>query len=91
MAVAGGWLVTELLGVSDVVTAGDGVARGHITILTVQYSTVQYTPQSTEVFYLDNGEPKIGPIEKVYVTTLVTPLGLASSFNGRISKIIDKK
>ena len=45
MAVAGGWLVTELLGVSDVVTAGDGVPRGHITILThtstVQYSTVQ--------------------------------------------------
>ena len=30
-------------------------------------------------------------IEKVYVTTLVTPLGLASSFNGRILKIIDKK
>ena len=41
MAVAGGWLVTELLGVSDVVTAGDGVARGHITIRTVQYSEVQ--------------------------------------------------
>ena len=33
------------------------------------------TPQSTEVIYLDNGEPKIGPIEKVYVTTLVTPMG----------------
>ena len=41
MAVAGGWLVTELLGVSDVVTAGDGVERGHITIRTVQYSEVQ--------------------------------------------------
>ena len=48
-------------------------------------------PQSTEVFYLDDGEPKIGPIEKVYVTTLVTPMGLASSFNGGIFKIIAKK
>ena len=49
-----------------------------------------FTPQSTEVFYLDDGEPKIGPIEKVYVTTLVTPMGLASSFNGGILKIIPK-
>ena len=49
------------------------------------------TPQSTEVPYLDDGEAKIGPIEKVYVTTLVTPMGLASSFNGRILKIIAKK
>ena len=49
------------------------------------------SPQSTEVFYLDDGEPKIGPIEKVYVTTLVTPMGLASSFNGGILKIIAKK
>ena len=48
-------------------------------------------PQSTEVFYLDDGETKIGPIEKVYVTTLVTPMGLASSFNGGILKIIAKK
>ena len=48
-------------------------------------------PQSTEVFYLDDGEPKIGPIEKVYVTTLVTPMGLASSYNGGILKIIAKK
>ena len=47
-------------------------------------------PQSTEVFYLDDGEQKIGPIEKVYVTTLVTPMGLASSFNGGILKIIAK-
>ena len=30
-------------------------------------------------------------IEKVYVTTLVTPMGLASSFNGGILKIIAKK
>ena len=50
-----------------------------------------FPPQSTEVFYLDDGEPKIGPIEKVYVTTLVTPMGLASSFNGGILKIIAKK
>ena len=49
------------------------------------------SPQSTEVFYLNDGEQKIGPIEKVYVTTMVTPLGLASSFNGRILKIIAKK
>ena len=49
------------------------------------------TPQSTEVFYLDDGEPKIGPIEKVYVTTLFTPMGMASSFNGGILKIIFKK
>ena len=49
------------------------------------------SPQSTEMFYLENGESKIGPIEKVYVTTLVTPLGLASSFNGGILKIIAKK
>ena len=53
--------------------------------------TSDYTPQSTEVFYLDDGEPKIEPIEKVYVTTLVTPMGLASSFNGGIFKIIVKK
>ena len=50
-----------------------------------------YTPQSTEVFYLDDGEQKFGPIEKVYVTTLVTPMGLASSFNGIILKISAKK
>ena len=49
------------------------------------------SPQSTEVFYLDDGEPKIGPIEKVYVTTLVTPMVLASSFNRGILKIIAKK
>ena len=49
------------------------------------------TPQSTEVFYLDHGETANGPIEKVYVTTQVTPMGLASSFNGEILKIIAKK
>ena len=49
------------------------------------------SPQSTEVFYLDHGETANGPIEKVYVTTLVTPMGLASSFNGGIFKIIVKK
>ena len=49
------------------------------------------TPQSTEVFYPDHGEAENEPIEKVYVTTLVTPMGLASSFNGRISKIMVKK
>ena len=52
---------------------------------------LRYSPQSTEVFYLDHGETANGPIEKVYVTTLVTPMGLASSFNGGILKIIAKK
>ena len=52
------------------------------------FSRVKHTPQSTEVFYLDDGEPKIGPIEKVYVTTLVTPMGLASSFNPFAAVII---
>ena len=44
-------------------------------------------PQSTEVFYLDDGEPKIGPIEKVYVTTL----GLFNYVDGINSKITPKK
>ena len=48
-------------------------------------------PQSTEVFYLDDGEPKIGPIEKVYVTTLVTPMGLFNYVDGINSKITPKK
>ena len=47
--------------------------------------------QSTEVFYLDHGETANGPIEKVYVTTLVTPMGLASYFNGGILNIMAKK
>ena len=54
-------------------------------------NSTHYTPQSTEVFYPDHGEAENEPIEKVYVTTLVTPMGLASSFNGRISKIMVKK
>merc|ERR1712026_520688 len=60
----------------------------HSYILTFLHS---YTPQSTEVFYLDHGETANGPIEKVYVTMLVTPMGLASSFNGGIFKIMVKK
>ena len=48
-------------------------------------------PQSTEVFYPDHGEAENEPIEKVYVTTLVTTMGLASSFNGENSKITPKK
>ena len=52
---------------------------------------MQYSPQSTEVFYLDDGEPKIGPIEKVYVTTLVTPMGLFNYVDGINSKITPKK
>ena len=48
-------------------------------------------PQSTEVPYLDDGEPKIGPIEKVYVTTLVTPMGLFNYVDGINLKITPKK
>ena len=48
-------------------------------------------PHSTEVPYLDDGEPKIGPIEKVYVTTLVTPMGLFNYVDGINSKITPKK
>ena len=55
------------------------------------WAQLSYSPQSTEVFYPDHGEAENEPIEKVYVTTLVTPMGLASSFNGRISKIMVKK
>ena len=49
------------------------------------------TPQSTEVPYLDDGEAKIGPIEKVYVTTLVTPMGLFNYVDGINSKITPEK
>ena len=52
---------------------------------------IHYTPQSTEVFYLDDGEPKIGPIEKVYVTTLVTPMGLFNYVDGINLEITPKK
>ena len=48
-------------------------------------------PQSTEGPYLDHGETTNKSIEKVYVTTLVTTMGLASSFNGEKSKINPKK
>ena len=49
------------------------------------------TPQSTEVPYLDHGEPENEPIEKVYVTTLVTPMGLFNYVDGINSKITPKK
>ena len=48
-------------------------------------------PQSTEVPYLDHGEPENEPIEKVYVTTLVTPMGLFNYVDGINSKITPKK
>ena len=38
------------------------------------------TPQSTEVPYLDHGEPENEPIEKVYVTTLVSPHNVSFPF-----------
>ena len=57
-----------------------------------QVICTQYrAPQSTEVPYLDDGEAKIGPIEKVYVTTLVTPMGLFNYVDGINSKITPKK
>ena len=49
------------------------------------------TPQSTDVPYLDHGEPENEPIEKVYVTTLVTPMGLFNYVDGINSKITPKK
>ena len=61
----------------------------HVSNVTVHL--LPCTPQSTEVFYLDDGEQKIGPIEKVYVTTLVTPMGLFNYVDGINSKITPKK
>ena len=49
-----------------------------------------HTPQSTEVPYLDHGEAENEPIEKVYVTTLVTPMGLFNYVDGINSKITPK-
>ena len=51
----------------------------------------QFWAKSNEVFYLDDGEPKIGPIGKVYVTTLVTPMGLFKYVDVGNSKITPKK
>ena len=56
-----------------------------------QYEEEKNSPQSTEVFYLDHGETANGPIEKVYVTTLVTPMGLFNYVDGINSKITPKK
>ena len=53
--------------------------------------TIYCSPQSTEVPYLDHGEPENEPIEKVYVTTLVTPMGLFNYVDGINSKITPKK
>ena len=52
---------------------------------------VHYTPQSTEVFYPDHGEAENEPIEKVYVTTLVTPMGLFNYVDGINLEITPKK
>ena len=70
---------------------GQSSAKLHVTLSLGHSVTGSLSPQSTEVFYLDHCETANGPIEKVYVTTLVTPMGLASSFNGGIFKIIVKK
>ena len=62
--------------------------------LELKLSTLLYencAPQSTEVPYLDHGEPENEPIEKVYVTTLVTPMGLFNYVDGINSKITPKK
>ena len=50
-----------------------------------------YPPQSTEGPYLDHGETTNEPIEKVYVTTLVTTMGLFKYVDGGNSKITPKK
>ena len=52
---------------------------------------VGVTPQSTEGPYLDHGETTNEPIEKVYVTTLVTTMGLFKYVDGGNSKITPKK
>ena len=49
------------------------------------------TPQSTEGPYLDHSETTNEPIEKVYVTTLVTTMGLFKYVDGGNSKITPKK
>ena len=49
------------------------------------------TPQSTEGPYLDHGETTNESIEKVYVTTLVTTMGLFKYVDGGNSKITPKK
>ena len=64
-----------------------GQARVMCSVGQVQGSS----PQSTEVPYLDHGEPENEPIEKVYVTTLVTPMGLFNYVDGINSKITPKK
>ena len=56
-----------------------------------QLKSTHCSPQSTEVPYLDHGEPENEPIEKVYVTTLVTPMGLFNYVDGINSKITPKK
>ena len=48
-------------------------------------------PQSTEGPYLDHGETTNKSIEKVYVTTLVTTMGLFKYVDGGNSKITPKK
>ena len=48
-------------------------------------------PQSTEGPYLDHGETTNESIEKVYVTTLVTTMGLFKYVDGGNSKITPKK
>ena len=53
--------------------------------------TVGLTPQSTEGPYLDHGETTNESIEKVYVTTLVTTMGLFKYVDGGNSKITPKK
>ena len=57
----------------------------------VHTAELNSSPQSTEVPYLDHGEPENEPIEKVYVTTLVTPMGLFNYVDGINSKITPKK
>ena len=63
----------------------------NLTLISSVPKNTELTPQSTEIPYLDHGEPENEPIEKVYVTTLVTPMGLFNYVDGINSKITPKK
>ena len=55
------------------------------------FTILYYTPQSKEGPYLDHGETTNESTEKVYVTTLVTTMGLFKYVDGGNSKITPKK
>ena len=63
----------------------------YLTIYISDLVSIYFPPQSTEGPYLDHGETTNEPIEKVYVTTLVTTMGLFKYVDGGNSKITPKK